>query len=92
VEDGPATLGKRWRLRCVTARTAWRRVRGDGAAAAARAVRPHAKAAGWAAAPQRRDSPSTPAAYGGNPRSVHALSVIPRSCPEPGLAGRPGAP
>jgi hypothetical protein len=35
----------------------WRRVRGNGAAAAARAVRPYAEAAGQAAAPRRRDSP-----------------------------------
>jgi hypothetical protein len=85
-EDGPAALagaaapGVRdggW--------PGWRRVRGNGAAAAARAVRPHAEAAGQAAAPQRRDSPATPAAYGAAlPDSASTSPVLPRPLHEPG--------
>jgi hypothetical protein len=38
-EDVPAALGRRGHRRCVMAGIAWRRVRGNGAAAAARTVR-----------------------------------------------------
>jgi hypothetical protein len=61
---------------CVTAGTAWRRVRGNGAAAAARAVRPNAKAAGWAAAHQRRDSPANPGRLRREPSPVQCPPLV----------------
>jgi hypothetical protein len=55
---------------CVTAGTSWQRVRGNSAAAAARAVRSRAKAVGQAATPERRDSPRLWPAHGGEPSPV----------------------
>ena len=80
-------LRKRGQPGCVTAGSAWRRVRGNGAAAAARAVRPHAKAAGLGRRPQRRDSPAAPAACGGNPSPVQRSPWVD---PAPMLGARPG--
>ena len=87
-------LRKRGQPGCVTAGTAWRRVRENGAAAAARAVRPHAKAAGLGRRPPaarppggpsrlRRESLACPTLSLGGP-CAHARS--------PARARRPGAP
>jgi hypothetical protein len=64
--------------------SAWRRVRGNGTAAAARAVRFCAKAVGQAAAPRGEipcdPGPPTP----GTPARPALSSVIPRPCSERG--------
>jgi len=93
-EDGPAALaGPVTRVRNGEGRRtagAGERRGGSGPRRCAAAL----EAAGQAAAPQRRDSPATPAASGAAPSTVHAFPlVITRAYAEsPARARRPGAP
>ncbi len=79
---------------CVTAGTAWRRVRGNGGSGSGpRRCAGALEAAGQAAAPQRRDSPVTPATNGAAPPTVHAFPLVihasvPRARPWPGGLAR----
>ncbi len=92
-EDGPPARAGAATPGCVTASTAGRRVRGNGAAAAARAVRFRAKAVGQAAAPRRRGSPPPQPPRDGYLSPVQrSPSAAPRPCPERGRGRTSGAP
>jgi hypothetical protein len=79
----------------VTAGTAWRRVRGKGAAAAARAVRPQRKGSGPGPPPISGETPpASPSCLRREPRLSNTLSFGAPGAHARSLAGagRPGAP